>query len=117
VHVTETCDDDTANVITDVETCPAMQPDMASTAGIHQRLAGKGLPPGEHFVDSAYVDAALLVSSRREHGISLEGPIRTASSWQARAKQGYEQRDFTVDWEQERVICRQGVGDLERRAG
>lgn len=26
VHVTETCDDDTANLITHVQTCPAMQP-------------------------------------------------------------------------------------------
>jgi transposase len=62
--------DDTAHVITNVETCPAMQLDMASTAGIHKRLAGKGLLPGEHFVGSAYVDADLLVSSRREHGIA-----------------------------------------------
>jgi transposase len=117
VHVTETCDHDTAHVITDVETCPAMQPDMASTAGIHKRLAGKGLLPGEHFVDSAYVDADLLVSSRREHGISLEGPIRSASNWQACAKQGYEQRDFTVDWEQEKVICPQGKASVTWSAG
>ena len=40
-----TCDDDTANMITDAETCPAMQPDMASTAGIHARLAGPGPTP------------------------------------------------------------------------
>jgi transposase len=117
VHVTETCDDDTANVITHVETCPAMRPDMASTAGIHARLAGKGLPPGEHFVDSAYVDAGLLVSSRRDHGISLEGPIRGASNWQARAKQGYEQRDFTVDWQKERVVCPQGKASVTWSAG
>lgn len=52
VHVTETCDDDTANLATDVQTCPAMQPDMTSTAGIHERLAAKGLLPGEHFVDT-----------------------------------------------------------------
>jgi len=43
VHVTETCDDDTAHLITHVETCPAMQPDMRSTAGIHDSLAAKGL--------------------------------------------------------------------------
>jgi transposase len=40
-----------------------MQPDMASTAGIHKCLADKGLLPAEHFVDAGYVDAALLVDS------------------------------------------------------
>jgi transposase len=112
VHVTETCDDDAAHLITHVETCPAMQPDMASTAGIHARLASKGLPPSEHFVDSAYVDAELLVSSRREHGISLEGPVRGVTSWQARAGEGYEQRHFTIDWEHKRVVCPQGKASV-----
>ncbi len=38
---------------------------MTSTAEIPASLAAKGLLPSEHFVDSAYVDGALLVSSRR----------------------------------------------------
>ena len=80
VHVTETCDDDAAHLVTDVTTCPAMQPDMTSTAGIHEGLAAKGLLPAEHFVDSAYVDAGLLASSQRDYGISLEGPVRGTSS-------------------------------------
>jgi transposase len=108
VHVTETCDEDAAHLITHVKTCAAMQPDMASTADIHARLAAKGLAPAEHFVDSAYVDAGLLVGSRRDHGISLEGPVRGVASWQARAGQGYEQRHFAIDWERERVTCPQG---------
>ena len=86
MHVTGICDSDAADVIAHVETCPAMQPDMASTAGIHERLAGKGLLPREHFLDAAYVDAGLLVISQREHGISLKGPTRSASNWQARAE-------------------------------
>ena len=49
VHVTETCDDDAAHLITHVTTCPAMQPDMTSAAGIHEGLAAKGLLPLEHF--------------------------------------------------------------------
>ena len=76
VHVTESCDDDAAHLITHVTTCPAMQPDMTSTAGIHEGLAAKGLLPAEHFVDSAYVDAGLLASSPRDYGVSLEGPVR-----------------------------------------
>src|SRR5207245_10721986 len=53
VHVSETCDEDAAHLVTDVLTCPAMRPDMASTAAIHRRLADKDLLPAEHFVDSA----------------------------------------------------------------
>jgi transposase len=49
VHITETCDDDAAHVITHVKTCPAMEQDMTSTAEIHERLAAKELLPDEHF--------------------------------------------------------------------
>jgi transposase len=115
VHVTEACDEEAAHVVTHVETCPAMQPDMASTARIHERLAAKGLLPSEHFVDSAYVDAGLLVGSRREHGVSLEGPVRGVASWQARAGRGYEQRHFAIDWERERVTCPQGKASVTWR--
>src|SRR3954453_11556843 len=116
VHVTETCDEDAAHLVTHVVTCPAMRPDMASTAGIHERLAAKGLLPSEHFVDSAYVDAALLVGSQRDHGVSLEGPVRGVANQHTRAGQGFEQRDFTIDWEHEQVICPQGNVSVTWRA-
>jgi transposase len=115
VHVTEVCEADAAHLITHVETCPAMQPDMASTAGIHERLAAKGLLPSEHFVDSAYVDAGLLVGSQRDHGVSLEGPVRGMAIHHARAE-GYEQRHFTIDWQHERVICPQGKASVSWHA-
>lgn len=83
-HVTETCDEDATHLITHVLTCPAMQPDMASTTDIRQRLADKGLTPAEHFIDAGYVDAALLVGSRRDHDVSLEGPVRGRRGDQAR---------------------------------
>jgi transposase len=117
VHVTETCDEDTAHLITHVKTCPAMQQDMTSTAEIHGRLAAKGLLPSEHFVDSAYVDAALLVGSRRDHGVSLEGPVRGVANRHTRAGQGFEQRDFVIDWERERVTCPRGKTSVTWRAG
>ncbi len=116
VHVTETCDADVVHVVTHVRTCPAMQPDMTSTAEIHERLAAKGLLPSEHFVDSAYIDAALLVGSRRDHGISLEGPVRGLANQHTRAGQGFEQRDFTIDWEHEQVSCPQGKVSVTWRA-
>jgi transposase len=117
VHVTETCDEDAAHLVTHVLTCPAMRPDMASTAGIHERLAAKGLLPSEHFVDSAYVDAALLVESRRDHGVSLEGPVRGVANRHTGAAQGFAQRDFTIDWERERVTCPRGKTSVTWRAG
>jgi transposase len=116
VHVTETCDADAAHLVTDIMTCPAMQPDMASTADIHQRLADKGLLPAEHFVDSAYVDAALLAGSRRDHGISLQGPVRGVANQYARAE-AYEQRRFAINWEREQVTCPQGKTSVTWRAG
>ena len=51
VHVTQTCDEDAAHLVTHVMTGPAMQPDMASTADIHERLAAEDPLPSGHFVD------------------------------------------------------------------
>lgn len=98
-------------------TCPAMQPDMASTAEIHNRLADKGLLPAEHFVDAAYVDAALLVGSLCDHGVSLEGPVRGVARRRIQAERAYEQRHFAIDWDREQVICPQGKTSVTWRAG
>jgi transposase len=117
VHVTETCDDDTAHVITHVRTGPAMLPDMASTAAIHAALAAKGLLPSEHYVDSGYVDAGLLVSSWHEHGVSLEGPIRAMPRRRTEAERAYEQGSFAIDWDRERVTCPEGKTSVTWRAG
>jgi len=116
VHLTETCDEDAAHLVTHVKACPAMEQDMTSTAEIHERLAAKGLLPAEHFVDSAYVDAGLLVSSQRDHGVSLEGPVRGVANQYARG-QGFGQRDFAIDWEHERVTCPRGKTSVTWRAG
>ena len=62
VHVTETCEATAANFITHVETRPAMEPDMNAMAAIHAKLAQRDLLPKEHFVDSGYVNAELLVT-------------------------------------------------------
>jgi transposase len=117
VHVTEACDDGTAHVITHVRTGPAMLPDMASTGAIHAALAAKGLLPAEHYVDSGYVDADLLVTSRRDHGVSLEGPVRAMPRRRTEAERAYEQEHFSIDWEQERVTCPRGKTSVTWRAG
>src|ERR1700712_4288153 len=117
VHVTETCDADAAHLVTHVMTCPAMQPDMASTAGIHKCLADKGLLPAEHFVDAGYVGGGVLVDSQRDHGVSLEGPVRAVAKRQNEAEQAYEQRHFAIDWERQQVTCPQGKTSVTWRAG
>jgi hypothetical protein len=48
-----------------------MVPDVASTTEIHRSLAEKRLLPAEHIVDTGYNDAALLVSSAQQYGITL----------------------------------------------
>jgi transposase len=107
-HVTETCDDDNPHLITHVVTTTANLHEVNSTEAIHQALADKGLPPKQHLVDSAYVDADLLVNSRKKHGIALVGPTRKNPSWQARTEGAYDHYQFKIDWENERIHCPQG---------
>ena len=100
VHLTETCEDDTVNLLTHAMTTVATVHEARCTAAIHQALAGKGLAPGEHLVDAAYVDAELLVRSREEHGIDLVGPPRPNPTWQGKVEGGYTIDRFEVDWDE-----------------
>ena len=82
VHVSETCEDTTPHLLTHVQTTSAAVHEAMCTDDIHQALTEKDLAPQEHLVDTAYVDAALLVQSRQEYGIDLLGPTRDNASWQ-----------------------------------
>jgi transposase len=108
VHLSETCEDDTVNLITHAMTTTAAVHEARCTAAIHAALAGKGLVPGEHLVDAGYVDAGLLVRGREDHGIALVGPPRVNATWQTKTEGGYTIDRFEVDWEHERVRCPQG---------
>jgi transposase len=59
-------------------------------------------------VDTAYVDAELLVTSRREYGVDLIGPTRPYYRWQSKAGEGFAARDFTIDWGGEQATCSEG---------
>src|SRR5690349_16547636 len=61
VHLTETCDDDAVHLLTHAMTTVATVHEARCVEAIHRALADKGLVPGEHLVDAAYVDAELLV--------------------------------------------------------
>ncbi len=77
------------------------------TATIQQALIEKGLPPSEHLVDSAYIDADLLVQSQKQ-GIILIGPTRPDNSWQARTEGAYDIAHFAIDWDHQQVRCPEG---------
>jgi transposase len=76
VHLTETYEDEAPHLIVHVATTPAPVADGDVTPAIHAALRGTDLLPGKHLADTAYVDAELLVDSRREYGVDLIGPTR-----------------------------------------
>lgn len=107
VHITETCDDDTPNLITHIATVPATEHDSQVIEQVHADLAARKLLPAEHLVDGGYVSSETLVSSQ-PHEVDLYGPIQVDHSWQAAAGEGFDIACFTIDWEAEQVTCPQG---------
>ncbi len=108
VHLTETCADDLPQLITDVETTPGPTADGEITPVIHAALAERALLPAIHLVDTGFLDAALLVSSRADYQVDLVGPTRSDYHWQAREKTGFAVAQFQVDWEQQHATCPAG---------
>jgi transposase len=107
VHLTETCDADLPRLITHVHTTVATTQDVSCTKDIQQGLADKSLLPSRHLVDTGYVDAQLLVQSQEKHQVELFGPPRGAKGWQVK-EGGYDQSQFTLDWEKEQATCPEG---------
>ncbi|MCA1671395.1 MAG: transposase [Actinobacteria bacterium] len=133
VHLTETCEDpdpepdtpggdgsggdgsggagsggERPNIIIGVATTDATVPDVAMTDPIHAGPAARGLLPAEHFVDSGYPSAALVLDSLRRWGVTLVSPLLADTSRQARAGAGYDRAGFTIDFDTERATCPQG---------
>ena len=108
VHLTETCDDQTPNLITHVATTPATTADGDLTASIHTDLAAKALLPSEHYLDIGYVDAGVLVASQADHGVSVIGPVITDPAWQAHTPNGITIPQFGLDWEAQQAVCPEG---------
>jgi transposase len=108
VHLTESCEADAPNLITDVQTTAAGTPDLTMTAAVHHSLAGRGLLPGSHLVDAGYVDAPLVVASQSNYAIDLVGPVRLDHSWHAQTGQGFDVSAFTIAWSEQRAHCPTG---------
>jgi len=123
LHISESCDaeppvvpvdranyapDAPPNLITNVATTDASVPDVAMTEPIHTDLARKDLLPGDHYLDSGYPSADLLVSSLTDFGVRLITPMLADTSPQARAGEGFDRSGFTIDWQKTQVTCPQG---------
>jgi transposase len=105
VHLTETCEADRPNLITDVQTTPATTSDRVMTAVIQDHLAERELLPAEHLVDVGYVSAEHLLNSQTQHQVDLLAPAPHDPSWQAKANQGFDIRHFSIDWDAQTVTC------------
>ncbi len=106
IPLTAACDPDAPHVITHVQSTPA--PDRAQLPAIHRALAHKGLLPGEHLADAGYPDAGILVSSQREHGVRVIGPVLPDNQWQAQSAEACDVGCFTIHWEEQRAFCPAG---------
>jgi transposase len=104
VHFTETCEGDTPNVITHVTTTSATLADVECTQSIQDAVNAKGFGVGEHLVDSGYVSAKLLVSSRGQ-GTKLVGPPRPRQGWQAHTQGAFEISRSKVNFKRRTVTC------------
>ncbi len=108
VHLTESCEPDSPNLISKVATTQAMKQDVTVGDTIHASLEEKALLPNDHLLDGGYVSADTLVDSRQLYEVNLVGPARLDKSWQARDENAFEREQFVVDWENQSVTCPNG---------
>ena len=106
--ITETCEPDTPNLITNIATTTAAIADDAVTEEIHAALAEHKLVPDVHIADTGFVNSKLFVDSQEDYGIELIGPTRSDNHWQAKEGTGFAASEFALDWEQQHAICPEG---------
>jgi transposase len=116
-HLTETCDDDLPHLIVHVETTPATTPDFGVVPTVHADLQAADLLPAAHYLDTGYVDAENLINSQENYGVRLVGPVHEDPSWQTKEAAGFDISHFTVEWEQQQVICPQGQRSTKWQEG
>jgi transposase len=108
VHLTETCEEELPHIITNVATTSGPVADGDATRPIHESLKDKDLLPSTHLVDTGYLDAKLLVTSKQDYEVDLFGPTRPDYKWQAQAKEGFAAEFFRYDWQKQEAICPEG---------
>ncbi len=107
IHITETCEDESPRLITQIETTVATTPDHQVTETIQDDLIGRQLQPEQHWVDGGYTDVEILLNSQ-DKSIDLVEPMRLDKSWQARTEGGYDQSKFVIDWKNMVATCPEG---------
>lgn len=107
IHVTETCDQDTVNLVTDVATTVSAVKDHEALALIHARLARRGLLPAGHLAGGGYLTPGHLHAAAGQQ-ITMTGPLGHDSSWQARRNTGFALADFAIDSGKRQVTCPAG---------
>ncbi len=117
LHLTETCDADHPDLITQVMTTPATTQDSVMSPAIQQDLADRDLLPGTHLLDSGYVDADLLVTAQTPYQIDVVGPPFGSYSRQWREGKGYDLQAFVIDWEAQQARGPQGHSSVHWRPG
>lgn len=109
VHLTETCDDETPNIITNVQTECSTFNDNYSLPAIHRQLSQAELLPEKHLVDAGYIEASNIVESQRDYNIDLIGPAQGNGRWQQVQGNGFDISYFQIDWSREKRSVRLGV--------
>lgn len=101
VQVTETVGEaeGAPRFITDIVTVNAASGDGEALAGIRERLAERGVLPGEQVVDSSYVSGKQLAESEAA-GVTLIGPALPDTS-----PNEFKIADFAIDREAKQAVC------------
>lgn len=108
VHFTETCDPGEPHLVIQATATTATTADGAIIDGIHTQLARRDLLPGQHLVDSAYVDTDTLLEAELHHQVDLFGPVPADVSWQTREPDHFDLTHFRLDWDNQTACCPAG---------
>lgn len=104
LHVTETADDDTPRLITDVRTTLATAADFDQVTPIQETLVRREVVPTQHILDMGYVSGENIARSRGR-AIELIGPARPDGSRQAHLPGGITLTQFELDYDQKVARC------------
>jgi transposase len=108
VHLTETCEADQPHLLIHVATTPAPNSDVSMTEIIQADLQEAQMLPGQHFLDTGYVNADVLATSQERFGIEVISPTHPDVKWQANTDQGIDASQFGIDWQHKQATCPQG---------
>ncbi|MER8748019.1 transposase [Mesorhizobium sp. M1050] len=92
-----------------MRTTTAPVADDQATEPVHEALQQQGILPSQHFVDTGYLSAGILVETRQRFGVDLIGPVRRDMRWQAQAGKGFTADAFQINWDERRVTCPRGA--------